>query len=149
MERGFTLIELLVVVLIIGILSAIALPQYEFAVEKSRMTAAITMARSVRDAEEVYYMANGAYTNDMDSLDIKYECPKDFSCTIQAESEQKITFSRRGKGYGIIIGFPNRKIGALATMYCYATSGSSGERFCKAWGNKLSYTDSYARYEIK
>ncbi|MDO5764632.1 MAG: prepilin-type N-terminal cleavage/methylation domain-containing protein [Elusimicrobiales bacterium] len=69
-RKGFTLIELLVVVLIIGILSAVALPQYTKAVAKSRMTQALTWARNIRDAERVYFMANSAYTQNLDELDI-------------------------------------------------------------------------------
>ena len=57
--RAFTLIELLVVVLIIGILSAIALPQYTIAVEKSRMAEALQNMTSLQRAIDIYLMENG------------------------------------------------------------------------------------------
>lgn len=68
--QGFTLIELLVVVLIIGILSAVALPQYQKAVEKSRAVEALTNLRSVVQSVQLYKMANGAATDDWDALDV-------------------------------------------------------------------------------
>src|ERR1700722_10375364 len=58
---GFTLIELLVVVLIIGILAAIAVPQYFKVVEKSKAAEANAWIAAVTGAEESYLNKNGSY----------------------------------------------------------------------------------------
>ena len=76
---GFTLIELLVVVLIIGILAAVAVPQYQKAVYKSRATEAMMMLKAIGEAQEVYYLANNEYTNDISKLDV--EIPSDLITT--------------------------------------------------------------------
>ena len=69
-KQAFTLIELLVVVLIIGILAAVAVPQYQKAVYKARAVEAITLLKSITDAQEVYFLENVEYTDDISELDI-------------------------------------------------------------------------------
>ncbi len=69
-EQGFTLIELLVVVLIIGILAAIAVPQYQKAIEKSKAKAVLPLLKAVYHANEAYFLANGEYATKFNQLDV-------------------------------------------------------------------------------
>lgn len=70
-KKGFTLIELLVVVLIIGILASVALSQYQRAVDKTRIMGAFQLARSIKMAEEEYYLANSSYTDKQEDLSLQ------------------------------------------------------------------------------
>lgn len=99
MNKGFTLIELLVVVLIIGILSAIALPQYTTAVEKSRSAEALTLMGTLRYSAERYRLQNSAFPGaDMTVLDI--EMPN--GTTTGAHTKNfKITATGTGTTYTI------------------------------------------------
>ena len=72
MKKGFTLIELLVVVLIIGILSSVALPQYTKTVEKSRVSEAKIMLNALAKDREICSLEFGrelCWDNNIDEND--------------------------------------------------------------------------------
>ena len=67
---GFTLIELLVVVLIIGILAAVAVPQYSIAVEKTRLMRLLPIVNAIDKAEKIYFLENSSYSSTFSNLSI-------------------------------------------------------------------------------
>lgn len=77
-KQGFTLIELLVVVLIIGILASIALPSYQRAVMRARFVEIETNLQTLYRAQEMYYLANMEYADDISLLDVNI--PENCKC---------------------------------------------------------------------
>lgn len=73
MKQGFTLIEMLVVVLIIGILAAVALPQYDKAVEKSRQVEAMITAKAAMTGIQTYVMTYRSCPGSISALDVKVD----------------------------------------------------------------------------
>ena len=140
-RKGFTLIELLVVVLIIGILSAVALPQYTKAVEKSRAVQAVVLVKSIRDAAEVYYMANGTYPSSIDDLDIERPAMvKDFEWDDIAEWKYgRFSLQHTSPYYLIIASGAERTSSAISVellkgkVYCWSAN-TKGLQMCKSIG---------------
>ncbi len=71
-QQGFTLMELLVVVLIMGILAAVALPQYNKAVERSKATQGLALLKTLEEAYQTAYLAKGTYPSSFAELDVDF-----------------------------------------------------------------------------
>ncbi len=108
-KNGFTLLEMLVVVLIIGILAAIALPQYQLAVDKTKFAKLQSTAKEIAGAYTRYHLTTNDYPSDIKQLDIDFSegnevtYPKKYSsCVVFSDYYCCLTAPRPSFTYGDI-----------------------------------------------
>ncbi len=163
MKKGFTLIELLVVVLIVGILSAIALPKYQVAVMKARYTQAMTLVNSIYQAQQVYYMANGYFADNYEELDIEIPDGKinddgkqvNYSwgyCRLQKGGKSSLGIDEVYCGMKGNISLIYLRGLSTGNEYCrYHPSNDTnkmGEKVCKTFGGIKTTGDEFIQYKL-
>lgn len=150
-KHGFTLIELLVVVLIIGVLAAVALPQYQKAVLKSRLMKGYLWFNKLEDAQKVFYLANGRYAAFADELDLDFTTAANSSFTVDAWSAAHYV-TIKDQRFRVSWEFNYDNTRGTYGKYCFFSPGLSNAKYirqiCQDLGGAYSHANSANEYFV-
>lgn len=164
-KRGFTLIEVLVVVLIIGILAAVAVPQYQKAVTKARLTEWVTTVKALSQAIDLYVLENGwpdevvyfSGTTPDASLDVDMPWKKTygnvsydntlgfyvFDCHKKAEGENQCEIHAKWEKENMYL-YVNRYISKYNSQWVLLKINTGSDEtkrlVCEVWANSFGVT---------
>ncbi len=152
-NAAFTLIELLVVVLIIGILAAVALPQYTKAVARSRASEAFINGAALVQALQRYFMANGQYTTDLTLLDMQVQDSDSYR--YQASNYDDNAAGGEGTYYRLHVnsrksGLPSFEFSLQSgKVWCLASQNDSMQNaVCKTYAADIDHTGNNINYYL-
>lgn len=138
MSKGFTLIEVLVTILIIGILTSIALPQYQKAVYRAHFAKMVAASDAVYSAQVVFHDTYNKYAETMEELDITLPNTENIGCSANYSGWTVLcTFRMPNRGtIAIIERYFNGENAACCT---YQDNNYAGAFLCETYMNTTSW----------
>ncbi len=123
-DRGFTLIELLVCIVILGILSAIALPSYLNQAAKTRASEAKSMLGTINRSQQAYRLENNIFSSALTNLDAKisgnfYTYAVTAGATTTQATAQAVTTQAGLKAYSALV---NQNGDTFSQIVCESTN---------------------------
>ncbi len=142
-QKSFTLVECLMVVIVIGVLAALAIPNYVRQKERVIVAEGIQTLKALLDAEVRFKVENGEYTSSLSDLDVEIPVSQYFSVPMVSSTLEEIVHIARinsSDSYGLAITENGRAYcsweaigGECDTTGCTKTGtlgGSSFSKFC-------------------
>lgn len=133
-NSGFTLIELLVVVLIIGILSAVAVPMYQTAVDKTQFSTLLAVGQAFKEDQEIFYLANGHYSQNLNEIQPSLPSGWIINASGSAASSNSQILRLEMPVYFVLVNTPQRP-NSLVIYYDKVNSPNAGKRHCYAYND--------------